>query len=153
VKITDALLGEHGAFSAQFDRIEQEVPAMRTAAEVREQAALLAAALVSHARLEDTLLFDRLAAAGGDPGLMQQMFEEHERIGGLLERSQGTADVAQARARLLEAVSLAREHFAREEHLAFPTAERVLGAAALAELGATWADRRAVHLARLEPTG
>ncbi len=68
MKITDALLGEHGAFYAQFDRLEETLPHTTLAGEVREQAALLAAALVSHAQLEDTLLFERMRAAGGTRG-------------------------------------------------------------------------------------
>jgi len=147
VKITDALLGEHGAFYAQFDRLEETLPHTDSAAEIREQAALLAAALVTHARLEDTLLFDRMRTAGADAGLLDAMEEEHTSIAGLLTRAQGSQNAATAREDLLEAVAQARDHFAKEERFAFPLAESTLGANALAELGGSWSERRDVFIA------
>lgn len=146
MKITDALLGEHGAFYAQFDRLEETLPHAIAAAEVREQAALLAAALVTHAKLEDVLLFDRMRAAGADEGLLDTMEAEHTDIAGLLTRAQGSQDARVSREHLLDAVALAREHFAKEERLAFPLAERALGAAVLTELGVGWSTRRDVYL-------
>lgn len=146
MKITDALLGEHGAFYAQFDRLEETIPHTTSVGEVREQAALLAAALVSHAQLEDTLLFERMRSAGGDEGLLSTMEAEHTEIAGLLTRAQGSQDVSAARDDLLEAVTLAREHFAKEEQIAFPLAESILGAAGLTALGARWSARREVFL-------
>jgi len=146
VKLTDALLGEHGAFYAQFGRLEETLPHAGSVAEVREQAALLAAALVTHAKLEDALLFDRMRSAGADAGLLDTMVEEHTEIAGMLTRAQGTQDLAVARRELLDAVALAREHFGKEERLAFPMAERTLGAAALTDLGAAWSERRDVFL-------
>jgi hemerythrin-like domain-containing protein len=146
MKITDALLGEHGAFYAQFDRLEETIPHTTSVGEVREQAALLAAALVSHAQLEDTLLFERMRSAGGDEGLLSTMEAEHTEIAGLLTRAQGSQDVSAARDDLLEAVTLARDHFAKEEQIAFPLAESILGAAGLTALGARWSARREVFL-------
>jgi hypothetical protein len=130
VKLTDALLGEHGAFYAQFDRLEEMVPHTASAAEVREQAALLASALVTHAKLEDELLFSRMRSAGADAGLLDTMEEEHTEIAGGLSRAQGTGDVT----------------LAREERLAFPLAESAIGLTVLTALGAAWSERRDVFL-------
>jgi hemerythrin-like domain-containing protein len=146
MKITDALLGEHGAFYAQFDRLEEVLPHATSAGEIREQAALLAAALISHARLEDEMLFSRMAGSGGDVGLLDIMEEEHVRIADLLTRAQGTRVLELARSQLLDAVALARDHFAREERFAFPLAESLLDEKTLIELGSAWADRRVVFL-------
>ncbi|HMU60957.1 MAG TPA: hemerythrin domain-containing protein [Gemmatimonadales bacterium] len=146
MKITDALLGEHGAFYAQFDRLEETLPHTTSVGEVREQAALLAAALISHAQLEDTLLFERMRSAGGDEGLLSTMEAEHTEIAGLLTRAQGSQDVSAARDDLLEAVTLARDHFAKEEQVAFPMAESIIGAAGLTALGARWSARREVFV-------
>jgi hemerythrin-like domain-containing protein len=146
MKITDALLGEHGAFYAQFDRLEETLPHTTSVGEVREQAALLAAALVSHAQLEDTLLFERMRSAGGDEGLLGTMEAEHTTIAGLLMRAQGSQDVSAARDDLLEAVTLARDHFAKEEQVAFPMAENIIGTAGLTALGARWSARREVFV-------
>lgn len=145
MRITDALLGEHGAFYAQFERIEA-MPDGAPVAEVREQATLLAAALVSHAQLEDELLFARMLAAGGNPGLLGTMEEEHQVIAGHLERAQGTADGRRALAELREAVAVAREHFAKEEQIAFPLAGALLRDGELEALGLAWSGRRGVSL-------
>jgi len=147
MKITDALLGEHGAFYAQFDRLDEQLPVCRDVAEVREQAALLAAALVSHARIEDELLFAAMTRAEADPGLLEALESEHSAIADRLSRAQGTADLTLARNELLEAVSMARDHFAKEERLAFPLADELLGTPALQELGVSWAGRRDVFVA------
>ena len=95
MKLTDALLGEHGAFYAQFDRLEETVPHAATAAEVREQAALLAAALVTHAKLEDALLFKRLdAKIGAGAGPLAVMRADHEEIEGNLSVAEKAATAA-----------------------------------------------------------
>ena len=74
------------------------------------------------------------------------MEEEHTEIAGMLTRAQGTQELTLARRELLDAVALAREHFGKEERLAFPMAERSLGADALTDLGAAWSERRDVFL-------
>lgn len=147
MKITDALLGEHGAITAQFSQIEASLPHMGLVQEVREQAALLAAALLSHARLEDELLFDSVLAAGGDPDLLERMAEQHALIAGALGEARGTNDLQRARTALLEAVSEAKDHFALEERMVFPLCEALLGERALLELGAVWGERRTVWFA------
>jgi iron-sulfur cluster repair protein YtfE (RIC family) len=147
VKITDALLGEHGALYAQFARLETELPRAAGAAEVREQAGLLASALISHAALEDELLFERLAREPAvDRGLLAAMADEHGRIAAALARAEATANLEEGRSLVLDAVGEAREHFAKEERMVFPLVESVLDAAVLAELGEAWAARRAVFL-------
>lgn len=145
MRITDALLGEHGAFYAQFERIEA-MPDGAPVAEVREQATLLTAALVSHAQIEDELLFARMLAAGGNAGLLATMEEEHQVIAAHLKRAQGTADGRRALAELREAVAVAREHFAKEEQIAFPLARSLLQDGELDALGMTWATRRGVSV-------
>jgi hemerythrin-like domain-containing protein len=146
VKITDALLGEHGAFYAQFARLEERLPHATSAAEIRDMAALLSAALVTHARLEDELLFERMRVAGADGGLLDMMEDEHASIARLLARAEGSHHAAAARDDLLEAVAQARDHFGREERFAFPLADSLLSAATLSELGTAWSARREVHL-------
>lgn len=146
MRITDALLGEHGTLVAQFDRIELSHRHLALVAEVREQAALLSSALLSHAQLEDELLFDRVMALGGDRDLMVRMADQHSSIAASLALAQGTDDLARARSALLKAVAEARDHFALEERMVFPLAETLLGERALHELGAVWGERRAVWL-------
>ncbi len=43
MRIIDALLGEHAVFYAQFDHLEKSIPVAESSAQVRAQAAMLAA--------------------------------------------------------------------------------------------------------------
>ncbi|MBI4456696.1 MAG: hemerythrin domain-containing protein [Acidobacteria bacterium] len=45
---------------------------------------------------------------------------------------------------LLRVMDLMADHFAREEEVLYPAAERLLGEGALTELGTRWAERRGV---------
>lgn len=144
MKITDALTGEHGVFYAQFDHLEQAVPAAEALAQVQDQAALLAAGLKPHAHLENELLFAALDPNMGPTGPVAVMRMEHEEIESTLARVQEARDLAEARELVLHAVQVARQHFAKEEQVLFPMAERMLGVEVLAHLGAQWAERRGV---------
>lgn len=146
MNLVDALVGEHGTLVALFDRIEQELRDAQPVGEVREQAALLAAALVSHAHLEDELLFARMAEAGAAADLLQTMEDEHTAIAAHLVRAQGTKAAPEAADELRSAVVMARAHFALEERMVFPMASALLGVAVLSELGAAWAERRGVFV-------
>ncbi len=146
MKITDALRGEHAILYAVFDRVERALPPTNAAAVVREQAAILAAALLSHAKIEDQLLLPALARSG-DNVVAGAMAEEHESIAQALAAAHEADDVQAARGQLLAAVEEARAHFAREEQMLFPSAEAQLGRAQLEELGRRWAVARGVAVA------
>lgn len=146
MKITDALRGEHAVFYAQFDRIETAVDDAGEA-EIRAMAELLAAALVTHAAIEDDLLFRAMERAPEQArGPLAAMREEHEDIEGMLTAAAGAPGAERAAALVRDAVALAREHFAREELMLFPAAEDALGDAVLEELGGEWGARRRVAL-------
>jgi hemerythrin-like domain-containing protein len=109
---------------------------------------LLAAALVPHAEIENELLFDPMEAAmGGGSGPPAAMREEHEEIEEQLAEVGMETDPERARTILLDAIRLARIHFEKEERIAFPLAEDVLGNRALEEQGIEWANRRRVLIA------
>jgi len=149
MKITDALLGEHGVFYAQFARLEERVPGLGGVAEVRELAGVLAAALISHAELEDELLFNRMEEELGAPsGPLPVMRAEHAHIDAALAAAAQTRDLESAKRRVLEAVEAAREHFAKEERVLFPAAEQLVPVSVLNELGDQWAARRGVAIGR-----
>lgn len=165
MKITDTLLGEHGAFYAQFDL-------MRCSADtaplpiLQAQGAMLAAALVPHAQIENEILFPAIEAEVGEHGPTRVMREEHAHIEGLLDKLQtvrelsqahdeiegklaqlpGVTDVKQARAMVQDLLYAAVAHFAKEENVLFPLAEDLLGETALHDLGAQWAARRGIKL-------
>ena len=147
MRITDALLGEHGVFYAQFDHLQEAMPVAETLAQVKDQAALLAAALKPHANLENDLLFAALDPYLGQMGPLTVMRREHDEIEGALARVQEVQDLAEARDLVLHALYVARDHFAKEEQVLFPMAHQVLSAEVLTQLGAQWAERREVRLA------
>lgn len=146
MRITDALRGEHAAFYAQFDHLEATLPQAGSAAEVRAAAVLLAAALASHAALEDRLLFDALEPQLGPIGPLAVMRAEHDEIERGLAELAETQGLENARTLALHVVHVARDHFAKEEQVLFPIAERTLDVGALTSLGAAWAEARKVKL-------
>lgn len=89
MKVTDALLGEHGVVYAQFDYLEKNIPHAEDLTLVKSPGAMLTAALAPHAHLEDELLFIALAAHI-DPqfGPLAVMRAEHDEIEGNLQRLQ-----------------------------------------------------------------
>jgi len=146
MKITDAFLGEHGVFYAQFSHLEEVFPQTESLEEVHAQAALLTAALATHARLEEDLLFTSLDPHLGPMGPLTVMRAEHNEIEGTLTRIPEVKDLVEARGLLLHALQVARQHFAKEEQVLFPMANQILGEETLTRLGAQWAERRSVSV-------
>lgn len=147
MKITEALLGEHGAFYAQFDHLEQSVPEVDSLALIQAQGALLAASLEIHAQLENELLIATLERhLGTAEALLQVMRQEHDDIETALSRLPQIRDLTEAQDLVLDTVQTARNHFLKEEQALFPMAERELGQETLTQLGAQWAERRNVVL-------
>lgn len=147
MKITDAFLGEHGVFYAQFDHLDRVLEGEPPLETVKALAGLLAAALAPHAALENELLFDPAAQRpGGEGGPMGAMHEEHDEIEGLLAGVLETTDPVRAREDLREVLDRAREHFRREEEVAFAVAEGLLGPEELERRGREWSERRDVRL-------
>lgn len=150
MKITEALLGEHGMLYALFVHLEYVVPTATTPDTVVSQAALLTATLASHAHLEDELLFSHLDPVLGPMGPVAVMRMEHDQIEELLDQVQTGQDVSQMQNLLLQSIQVARSHFAKEEQILFPMAEQILDEEALARLAIQWADRRGVALSQME---
>ncbi len=146
MKLTDALRGEHGVFYAQFDHLEQAVPAVEDLAILKAQAAMLASALATHAQLEEELLFRALDPHLGEMGPLSIMRADHEQIEQALAQIPSLMDLAETQRQLLGVVEVAREHFAREEQILFELAPESLGDEMLRDLGAKWAARRGVMI-------
>ncbi len=146
MKITDALLGEHAVFYAQFDYLENAIPGANSVTLVKSLGAMLAAALASHARTEEELLFTTLEPHIGPMGPLAVMRKEHDQIEKSLERLPTIQEVDQARELLLRVIKVAREHFPKEEQVLYPMANKTLSVASLIDLGAQWAARRAIVL-------
>ncbi|MCB0069826.1 MAG: hemerythrin domain-containing protein [Caldilineaceae bacterium] len=148
MNITDALLGEHAMLYAQFDYLQQATPAADSLAAVRSLAAGLTVTLAHHAHLEDELLFSALEPYMGPMGPLAVMRMEHNQIEEILARITAAAELKQAQDLLQNLLQVARGHFAKEEQVLFPMAERALNQGVLTELGEQWAQRRGVYVAR-----
>lgn len=142
MRITDAFIGEHAVLYPQLAHIDGDAPAYEAVECAHAHAGLLASALASHAALEEELLFvelDRLPEAAGPLAVMR---EEHLDIETSLARALETRDVGEARDLLLHVIDVARPHFAKEEDVLFPMAERALAEETLLRLGERWAEQR-----------
>lgn len=145
MKITDALLGEHGVFYRMFDMVERLAQSAASAADVRPAVSLLTDALISHARLENDVLFAAIRDAGHDIPPLMVMEAEHAEIEDQFHRLLRLDSVEHLRQELQAAILLTCEHFAKEEEVLFPIAEQLLGDQ-LAALGQIWADQRDVFV-------
>ncbi len=146
MKLTDALLGEHGAFYALFDEIEALARSAGTHAQVQGSAAVLNALVRSHAMLEDELLFTALEPHLGEAGPLAVMRTEHEQIENALIGVEDASSLKEAAESVLPALAMARSHFQKEERVLFPMAEQVLDEEILTRLGWSWASARGVSI-------
>ena len=144
MKITDAFIGEHAVLYAQLDHLEHAVPAARTVGEVKAMAALLEAALRSHAELEDDLLFNGLEPGLDQMGKLEKVQHEHDAICKGLEQVRVSRTLKDAQRRLLNVAHLTRKEFDLEDRIIFRMAEDLLREDTLRDLGRQWARRRIV---------
>jgi hemerythrin-like domain-containing protein len=144
MKLTDALRGEHAVLYELFAYLNETIGKSDDMRDVRGAVSVLDRLLVSHARIEEDLLFPRLEPHLGEMGPLAVMRAEHGRIEGLLAAARQENDVAALKALIGELLHLAYGHFRKEETVLFDMAERFLGGAALTEMGEQWAASRNV---------
>jgi len=143
MKITDALYGEHGPLYALLAHCESSAPSWEHA-DLMLAGRAVEAALLSHAEVEDDLLFRAVETRMPPGGPAEVMRAEHEEIDATLAALRASTDEVAARNAILRVVHLARDHFSKEEQVLFPIAEEILGATELERLGSEWAARRGV---------
>lgn len=142
MKITDALYGEHGVFYSLFDEIKLLAEECDDLAELRGAAKLFAAVLMSHAKLEEEVLFPAIDVGG--PVAVMRM--EHEQIDRLAAAVASASSVDQLRQTLADLLELTQGHFNKEEHVLFPISGQHLEPAELERLGHQWAAIRGVDI-------
>ncbi len=147
MKLTDALLGEHGVLYALFDRIEAVAATAESVAQIHEAAAVLGALVLSHAKLEDELLFPALETHLGTTGPLAIMRAEHDEIEHALGRIEEARDIADGTACVASALDLVRDHFQKEEEVLFSVARQALDDETQLRLGTAWAEARHVTIA------
>ena len=152
MKLTDALLGEHGTFYVLFNQIEEIAAMDGPLAQIRGATTVLGAMVDSHATLEDELLFSALEPhLGTDDGPLAVMRTEHAEMARLLEQIEDADDAGQIILWIEEALSAARSHFQKEERVLFPMAQHLLGDETLTRLGRAWAEARGVTIGQEKP--
>ena len=147
MKLTDALLGEHGVFYSIFDQIEIALAQANSAGDGRALMAGVGAAIASHAQIENDLLFNEMEKRMGPGGPVAVMRDEHERIEAGFEAIAGEQDLGRIRTTVNELFGLARQHFGKEEQVLFRIARQQLGDELLEAKALEWAERRRVSVA------
>lgn len=142
MKITGILQAEHAVFHNLFDYIEQTLPTLKSAAEIKSLARLTETLLSAHSKTEDALFIEPLEHCFEQVGQRETFHEEHDEIDRSLQAVQKSRNARSAREQLLAVVLAARKHFDKEERIVFPMAERVLKAKTLSDLGSEWLRRR-----------
>lgn len=146
MKITDALLGEHGVLYDLFGHLRDVAMSSGDVAAIRAVFAVVEQLLLDHARIEEELLFPRLQPHVGHMGPISVMLAEHRSIDSLLETARGESDLSSLKSLAGRLIELASSHFRKEESVLFGMAEQYLGNELLTELGEQWASSRNVSL-------
>ncbi len=156
INLTNALLGEHAVIYELFDHVRDTTLTSDDIRDIHGAVAVVARLLVSHARIEEDLLFSSLelhlgqmggqmgGQMDGQMGPLAMMRAEHLEIDDLLEAAGRETDLAVLRSVVGQLLDLAHYHFQKEEAVLFPMARQCLDEATLTDLGDQWAASRNV---------
>ncbi len=144
MKITDALLGEHAVIYDLFEYVRETAKNSDDIEEIIAIVSVLERLILSHAQIEEELLFPRLESHLGQMGPLGVMRSEHQGIEDLLIVAKQETDVGDLKSVIGQFLELADGHFQKEEGVLFGIAQQVLDEAILTELGDEWAARRKV---------
>ena len=144
MKLTDVLLGEHAAFRALLDEIEQMASYAGEVAQIDSAMTALRTEIKSHAALEEKLLFPALEPHVETDELFAEMRADHEQIRFGLERIEDAGDLDEALEAVRQTLDTARRHFKKEEEKLYALAEEVLDDETLIQLGEAWAIAHSV---------
>ena len=148
MKLTNALLGEHAVIYELLDHVRDTILTSDDIRDIHGAVAVVERLLVSHARIEEDLLFSRLephlGEMGGQMGPLAMMRAEHLEIDDLLETAGRETDIAVLKSGIGQLLDLVHDHFQKEETVLFPMAQHCLDEATLTDLGDQWAASRNV---------
>ena len=133
--ITSTLVLEHAIYSALFDQIENVLPGLNSAGEVKALAMVVEGLLGKHAETETNLAYAALDHVLAEKGNIGRLHQEHKEIDNNFKRVHGANNPAKAQRFLKQALAASREHFRYEEQVVFPLLERVLPGKVLDDLG------------------
>ncbi len=144
MKLTDALLGEHAVIYELFNYVRDTVSSSDDVQEIHGVVLVLERLLLSHAKVEEDLLFPRLEPHLGQMGPLAVMRQEHRWLDDLLAAAKQETDVGVLKSVLDQLLEVAYGHFQKEERVLFAMARQFLDEATLDRLGEEWATRREV---------
>ncbi len=144
MRLTDALLGEHAVIYELFGYVRDTAASTNDVQELHSAISVLGRLLLSHAKVEEDLLFPRLEPHLGQMGPLAVMREEHRGLHDLLKASKQKTDASALKSVIDQLLELAYGHFQKEEGVLFAMAQQFLDEATLTALGDEWAARRKV---------
>ncbi len=147
MKLTDALLGEHGVCYALFDQIEAATATATSVVQIRKATVALSAVVLSHANPEEELLFPALEMHMGTTGPPAVMRTGHEEIEHALRQIEAAQNLDHGADCVARALSMLRDHFQKEEEVLFSMARQMLDEETQVRLGKAWAEARRVTIA------
>ncbi len=145
MKITDALLVEHGLLYITMDFVAEYLRQVKDLTEVKLLASMLERLLDAHGKGEEHFMlvpFDHILE---DHGQREQMCVAHLEIDVRLKEAQSATDLTVAKRLLKGAISATRKHFKSEEQFVFPQFEKLLTVSTLNSLGKAMMEQRGAH--------
>ena len=146
MKITDALLGEHGVYYNLFSQIEKIISTSNSLEEVKGSLKMLADPLISHAMIEENILFPAIAPKLGPGGPVEIMQAEHKEIEMQFEVLLHSKSLDEIKNILPPLIDLVKEHFMKEEEILFLMTVDHLSEKEITDLGKRWAKTREVRI-------
>jgi iron-sulfur cluster repair protein YtfE (RIC family) len=147
MKLTDALLGEHGVLYVLFDQIEAVTATATNVVQIQEATMALSAVVLSHSDLEEELLFPALETHMGATGPLAEMRTEHDEIDHALRQIEEAQDLDDGADWVARTLRILRGHFQKEEEVLFSIARQTLDDETQIRLGKAWAEARRVTIA------
>lgn len=143
MKITDGLLGEHALFYQLFDVLDDVIASASTPSTIQTAFQPLAAGVLSHAAIENDILFSALG--NGEGGITTAMRAEHREIEALVGAVSKARTLDEVRVAARQLLDLLRDHFEREEEILFPLCDHALDVPRLEALGERYKGERGLR--------
>lgn len=145
MKITDGLLGEHALFYQLFEALEDVMSSASTPEEIHRAFEPVGRGILSHAAIENDILFTAIARGGSENGITAAMRAEHREIETLSSAVSRARSLDEARRAAQQLIDLLRDHFQREEQILFPLCETALEPSQLEALGDRYKSERGLR--------
>jgi hemerythrin-like domain-containing protein len=144
MKITDALYGEHGMFYPIFDYFESVMQSGPELSDFKAMTSVLGKMVVTHAGIEEEILFPALDKHLGEAGPLSVMRREHTEIDAYLDSALSADTSEEAVGHVRNMIGLMREHFAKEERVLFVITQKVLDEKEQEDIAEKWSELRGV---------